>query len=249
MDINSLTQPLQYKIVYLDVVTSTNTIAREWLQVGEAVEGFVVLANEQTQGRGQLNSVWESNSGKNLLCTIVLSPFFLPITQQIYLNMALCLAMFDTVSTFASGTSIKWPNDIYINKKKVAGLLLENTIQGNNIKNSIAGIGLNVNQTSFGITTATSLLNETRQMLVVEEMLQLLLKQINQRYGLIKLKQWEVINKEYHQNLLGLNEERIFKTQNEEFTGVIKGVDKHGQLMVKRGDIINTYRVKEISML
>jgi BirA family biotin operon repressor/biotin-[acetyl-CoA-carboxylase] ligase len=249
MDINSLTQPLQFKIVYLDVVTSTNTLAREWLQAGEAIEGLVILANEQTQGRGQLNSVWESNSGKNLLCTVVLSPTFLPIAQQTYLNMAICLAMFDTVNTFAPGTSIKWPNDIYINKKKVAGLLLENTIQGNNIKNSIAGIGLNVNQSEFGMKTATSLLNETRQIFVVDEILQLLLKQINQRYGMIKLKQWEVINKEYHQNLLGLNQERTFKTQTEEFTGTIKGVDKHGQLMVKRGDTINTYRVKEISML
>ena len=77
MDINSLTQPLQFNIVYLDVVTSTNTLARERLQVAKAVEGSVIFANEQTQGRGQLNSVWESNSGKNVLCSLVLTPVFL----------------------------------------------------------------------------------------------------------------------------------------------------------------------------
>ena len=249
MDINSLTQPLQFKIVYLDVVTSTNTLARERLQVAKAIEGSVIFANEQTQGRGQLNSIWESHSGKNVLCSIVLTPFFLTIAQQTYLNMAICLAMLDTIKMFTPDASIKWPNDIFINKKKVAGLLLENTIQGNHIKYSIVGIGINVNQLDFEIKSATSLCIETQQCMVVDDVLQLLLEHINQRYGMLKLKQWDMINKEYHQHLLGLNEECTFKTETEEFVGVVKGVDAHGQLMIKKGDSIKNYRVKEISML
>lgn len=249
MDINSLTQPLQFKILYLDVVTSTNTLARERLQLAKAIEGSVIFANEQTQGRGQLNSVWESNSGKNVLCSIVLSPVFITIDQQTYLNMAMCLAMLDTIKMFTSDANIKWPNDIYINKKKVAGLLLENAIQGDHIKYSIVGIGINVNQLDFVVKSATSLCMETQHNIVVDEVLQLLLKHINHRYGMLKLKQWDMINKEYHQHLLGLNEECAFKTETEEFVGVIKGVDVHGLLMVKKGDSIINYRVKEISML
>jgi BirA family biotin operon repressor/biotin-[acetyl-CoA-carboxylase] ligase len=249
MDINSLTQPLQFKILYLDVVTSTNTLARERLQLAKAIEGSVIFANEQTQGRGQLNSVWESNSGKNVLCSIVLSPVFITIDQQTYLNMAMCLAMLDTIKMYTPDASIKWPNDIYINKKKVAGLLLENAIQGDHIKYSIVGIGINVNQLDFVVKSATSLCMETQHNIVVDEVLQLLLKHINHRYGMLKLKQWDMINKEYHQHLLGLNEECAFKTETEEFVGVIKGVDVHGLLMVKKGDSIINYRVKEISML
>lgn len=249
MDINSLTQPLQFKILYLDVVTSTNTLARERLQLAKAIEGSVIFANEQTQGRGQLNSVWESNSGKNLLCSIVLSPVFITIDQQTYLNMAMCLAMLDTIKMFTPDANIKWPNDIYINKKKVAGLLLENAIQGDHIKYSIVGIGINVNQLDFVVKSATSLCMETQHNIVVDDVLQLLLKHINHRYGMLKLKQWDMINKEYHQHLLGLNEECTFKTETEEFVGVIKGVDVHGLLMVKKGDSIINYRVKEISML
>ena len=249
MDINSLTQPLQFNIVYLDVVTSTNTLARERLQVAKAVEGSVIFANEQTQGRGQLNSVWESNSGKNVLCSLVLTPVFLTIAQQTYLNMAICLAMLDTITMFIPCARIKWPNDIYINKKKLAGLLLENAIQGNQIKYSIVGIGINVNQLDFEFKSATSLSMETQNCMVVDDVFQLLLKHINQRYGMLKLKQWDMINKDYHQNLLGLNEEFTFKTETEEFVGVIKGVNVQGQLMVKKGDSIKNYRVKEISML
>ncbi len=249
MDINSLTQPLQFKILYLDVVTSTNTLARERLQLAKAIEGSVIFANEQTQGRGQLNSVWESNSGKNVLCSIVLSPVFITIDQQTYLNMAICLAMLDTIKMYTPDASIKWPNDIYINKKKVAGLLLENAIQGDHIKYSIVGIGINVNQLDFVVKSATSLCMETQHNIVVDDVLQLLLKHINHRYGMLKLKQWDMINKEYHQHLLGLNEECTFKTETEEFVGVIKGVDVHGLLMVKKGDSIINYRVKEISML
>ncbi len=249
MDINSLTQSLQFKIVYLDVVTSTNSLARESLNASKAVEGSVIFASEQTQGRGQLNSVWESNYGKNVLCSIILTPVFLTPIQQTYLSMAVCLAMLDTITMFIPGASVKWPNDIYINKKKVAGLLLENAIQGNHIKHSIVGVGINVNQIDFNVKFATSLCIETKQVMVVDDVLQLLLKHINQRYGMLKLNQWDMINKEYHKHLLGLNEECKFITETEEFVGVIMGVDVHGQLMVKKGDSIKNYRVKEISML
>ena len=163
--------------------------------------------------------------------------------------MAICLAMLDTIKMYTPDASIKWPNDIYINKKKVAGLLLENAIQGDHIKYSIVGIGINVNQLDFVVKSATSLCMETQHNIVVDDVLQLLLKHINHRYGMLKLKQWDMINKEYHQHLLGLNEECTFKTETEEFVGVIKGVDVHGLLMVKKGDSIINYRVKEISML
>lgn len=249
MDINSLTHQLQFKIEHFDEVSSTNTLLRERLQNSNADEGLVIVAANQTQGRGQLNSVWESNSSKNLLCSVLLCPTFMAISHQTYLNMALCLSMFDTINKYVNEVYIKWPNDIYIKQKKTAGLLVENTLQGNNIKNTIAGIGININQTDFNQPTATSLKIETEESIIIDEVLHELLNNINKWYGTLVLKQWEVINKEYHKHLLGLNKSLPFKTQTNTFTGIIKGVDEHGRLMVEHDGVLNYFLVKEISML
>lgn len=249
MDINSLTRQLQFKIEHFDEVTSTNTLIRERLQNSLADEGLVLVAANQTQGRGQLNAVWESASGKNLLCSVLLCPTFIAIKHQTYLNMALCLAMFNTVGNYALNVNIKWPNDIYINHKKAAGLLIENILQGNNIKNCIAGIGININQTEFYVPTATSLKAETKENILIDEVLTELLNNINKWYGKLVLKQWDIINKEYHKHLMGLNQPLQFKTSTQKFIGIIKGVDEHGRLMVEHDGALNHYLVKEISML
>lgn len=249
MDINSLTHQLQFIIEHFDEVTSTNLLIRERLHNSNADEGLVLVAANQTQGRGQLNAVWESASGKNLLCSVLLCPTFIAIKHQTYLNMALCLAMFDTINKYVKEVYIKWPNDIYIKQKKVAGLLVENILQGNNIKNCIAGIGININQTEFYVPTATSLKAETQENIIIDEVLIELLNNINKWYGKLVLKQWEIINRGYHKHLLGLNKTLQFKTQANTFTGIIKGVDEHGRLMVEHDGALNHYLVKEISML
>jgi BirA family biotin operon repressor/biotin-[acetyl-CoA-carboxylase] ligase len=249
MDINSLTHQLQFKIEYYDEVTSTSTLMRERLQNSIADEGLVLVAANQTQGRGQLDAVWESNSGKNLLCSVLLCPNFIAISHQTYLNMAFCLAMFDTFKKYVNEVNIKWPNDIYIKQKKAAGLLVENTLQGNNIKNTIIGMGININQTNFNLPTATSLKIETQENIIIDEVLHELLSNINKWYGMLVLKQWEVIKREYHKHLLGLNKSLQFKKQNSTFMGIIKGVDEHGRLMVEHDGVLNYYLVKEISML
>jgi BirA family biotin operon repressor/biotin-[acetyl-CoA-carboxylase] ligase len=163
--------------------------------------------------------------------------------------MALCLAIFDTINKYVNEVYIKWPNDIYINQKKVAGLLIENTLHGNNLKNCIAGIGININQTEFSVPTATSLKIETRENIIIDEVLMELLNNINKWYGMLVLKHWDVIKKEYHKHLLGLNIPLQFNTQTNTFTGIIKGVDEHGRLMVQQDGVLNYYLAKEISML
>ena len=250
MDINSLTQSVQFKIEHFKVVTSTNTLAKHRLQQGEVLEGLVLLADEQTEGRGQLNSVWESNAGENIMCSVVLMPTFLPVTNQTYLNMAICLAVFDTINKFVPNqVSIKWPNDIYINQKKVAGLLIENSIQGTTIKYSIVGMGINVNQEKFNVDTATSLSNQTNTNYILIDVVNDLLSNINNRYGQLKLKQWQPIFNEYHKHLLGLNKLLTFKTQTEQFEGTILGVNTNGQLQIKRGNEVLNFGVKQISMI
>lgn len=113
------------------------------LAKGEWPEGeYFVYAGYQTAGRGQTGNSWESEADKNLLCSILLPP-----DKDLYfLNIAVGVAI---LSVIGEDFTIKWPNDIYYGDKKVAGILVENAILGNEVKYSIAGIGLNVNQTTF----------------------------------------------------------------------------------------------------
>ena len=129
--------------MYIKATHSTNTLMKELLAKGEWREGERFLYTAfQTAGRGQAGNGWESEEGKNLLCSILLPP-----NKNLYfLNIAIGVALLRVIGEYFT---IKWPNDIYFGDKKVAGILIENAIIGNEIKYSIAGIGLNVNQTTF----------------------------------------------------------------------------------------------------
>ena len=129
--------------MYISTTNSTNTLMKELLAKGEWREGERFLYTAfQTAGRGQAGNGWESEEGKNLLCSILLPP-----NKNLYfLNIAIGVALLRVIG---EDFTIKWPNDIYFGDKKVAGILIENAIIGNEIKYSIAGIGLNVNQTTF----------------------------------------------------------------------------------------------------
>ena len=129
--------------MYIKATHSTNTLMKELLAKGEWPEGERFLYTAfQTAGRGQAGNGWESEEGKNLLCSILLPP-----KKELFdLNVLTAVAV---QRLLGEGFTIKWPNDIYYGDKKVAGILIENAIIGNEIKYSIAGIGLNVNQTIF----------------------------------------------------------------------------------------------------
>lgn len=126
--------------MYIKTTHSTNTLLKELIAKGQ--EPKFIYAGYQTAGRGQTGNSWESEEGKNLLCSILLPP-----DKNLYfLNIAVGVAI---LRLLGEDFTIKWPNDIYYGDKKVAGILVENAIIGNEVKYSIAGIGLNVNQTAF----------------------------------------------------------------------------------------------------
>lgn len=129
--------------MYINRTNSTNSLLKEMLAKGEWPQGERFLyAGYQTAGRGQTGNGWESEENKNLLCSIVLPP-----RQNLFeLNVVVAVAV---QRLLGEGFTIKWPNDIYWQDKKIAGILIENAIIGNEVKYSIAGIGLNVNQTEW----------------------------------------------------------------------------------------------------
>ena len=142
--------------MYIKATHSTNTLLKELLAKGEWPEGERFLYTAfQTAGRGQAGNGWESEEGKNLLCSILLPPrkdlFYLNVLVSVAVHKVIRSLLFERsgLLSLSEAVSIKWPNDIYYGDKKVAGILIENAIIGNEIKYSIAGIGLNVNQTIF----------------------------------------------------------------------------------------------------
>ena len=137
------------KIIKLDEIDSTNNYTSKLLANSNVIEGTVVVAKAQSSGRGQLSNQWESEYGKNILASFVFYPKFLPVQQQFLLSKVIALGVRDLLTLFVDKVKVKWPNDIYIDNKKVAGILIENSIMGHTLESSIAGVGININQTVF----------------------------------------------------------------------------------------------------
>lgn len=248
MDINSLTQNLDFKIHHYSVVSSTNQLAKEAIADGTAKSGLVFVADFQTDGRGQMGTIWQSTSGQNLLVSIILSPN-LSVNRQVYLNMACCLAVYDTVNKYTNDVRIKWPNDIYVAGKKVAGILIENTLQGSGIKYSVVGVGINCCQTEFDTEHASSLAAKSPQKIVVWEVLETLLQHLQRRYSQLMVNSDKRIKTEYMQQLIGLNQRRLFQTDEGHFYAVIVDVDQQGCLVLDKNGERCKYMVKQIKFL
>ena len=133
----------------VEKVSSTNDYLSYLCSEGVAQEFHTVIAKLQTEGRGQRGNSWESEDGKNLMFSMVLYPTALEAKKQFYLSMLVAVSIIDALGKYTDGFSIKWPNDIYWRDKKIAGVLIENELQGKYIMRSIIGVGLNVNQEVF----------------------------------------------------------------------------------------------------
>ena len=140
---------IDVSIEKMDVMPSTNDCLALICREGKAEEFYTVVTEFQTAGKGQRGNSWESEAGKNLLFSTVLYPTALEAKHQFYVSMLAALAIHEALSSYTSGFSIKWPNDIYWKNQKIAGILIENEIEGKYLNQSIIGVGLNVNQEKF----------------------------------------------------------------------------------------------------
>lgn len=136
------------KIIRFDEIDSTNSFLHGYHE-GDDVETVVAVAEYQTAGRGQGTNHWESERGKNLTMSVRVAPKDVKAAEQYVLSMCMALAVKDALSEYSEGMTVKWPNDIYWNDKKISGTLIETTIAGKNVKTCIFGTGINVNQTEF----------------------------------------------------------------------------------------------------
>lgn len=240
-------------IIYLDKVASTNDYLRELLSNFKPLaEGTAILAEEQFQGKGQRGSTWVSEPGKNLTTSILLKPHFLSIEQQFALSASVAIAVVKWLKSKTElPVTVKWPNDIYVGSKKIAGILIENKLKGNKIDASIIGIGININQVNFDTaTTITSLSTLTdRDDYVIKDLAVELFASLQTEYNTLYTQSWRFQLDHYNELLFWKGEEKPFLVAGEKKTGIIKAVGIDGQLQVLIDNKLHKFNIKEISHL
>jgi BirA family transcriptional regulator, biotin operon repressor / biotin---[acetyl-CoA-carboxylase] ligase len=239
------------KILYQAMCGSTNTVAMELLATSTPLEETVVITDQQYQGKGQRGATWLSEPYKNLTFSLILYPTFLPLQQSFMLNVMTTLAIHQVIAIYApSGLTIKWPNDIYYQNKKLSGILIENTVNQGQLKASVIGIGLNVNQENFALSTATSLSLICKQQFDLTTLLNQLLEAIKAKYIQLKKQDFMALKEVYLKKLYGIHQTHSFQAHSEHFQGIIRDVDILGRLVVeKESGHQQYYACKEISLI
>lgn len=244
------------RFILLDEIPSTNTYALDLLSQQPApCEGTVIQARLQTQGRGQMDSRWKTSAGENLTLSIIYYPTFLEGKQLFALSKAVALAVRQTVANQLGGgkVHIKWPNDVLIGRRKVAGILIENQWEGSQLRGSVIGIGLNVNQTDFPpelVNTATSLYRASGHPFDISVVFAELLANVEHYYLLLKAGKFELIDTEYTSYMFGYGQQMPMildgKVQHPRILGV---ADDGGLLITQESGEQRSLGLKEAKFL
>lgn len=223
-------------IIHLvDEIDSTNNYMKSLLLKQKVKEGTIISADFQTGGRGQRGNGWMSENGKNLLFSIVLYPDAVKANEQFLILQVVSLAVADFLRKYTDGITIKWPNDIYWREKKICGILIENAIEGDQIKESVCGIGINLNQESFdsSLPNPVSLKQITgeyyKQSIMLGEVRELLFSYYEQlRRGEI-----QIIAENYRDSLFRKTGYHLFNDNTNDFIARIKNVAPDGTLILE----------------
>lgn len=237
-------------IIRLDSVNSTNSYLSEKMNNTGFHEGVVVIAEEQSEGRGQANNSWKSSKGDNLLCSILFKPKC-DLVYQFYFNQLVANSICQTLSEFGLDSEIKWPNDILVKGQKIAGILIENKIKGRVLESSIVGIGLNINQSKFDkdLINPTSLKLQLQQKLDNDLVLNKLIVQLEKNYFQFKRNELERIDKKYQLALFRKDKETLFMINNEATLAIIRAVNKQGEIVLEIENEIKSFSNSEIKMI
>ncbi len=239
---------MEKKIIRLKDVDSTNRFLKDLDSYDEAAL-TIAVADYQTAGRGQGTHTWESEEGKNLLFSMLTCPVWVPVRQQFLLSEIGALAIKEALDTYADGFTLKWPNDVYWNDKKISGTLIETSIDSKGIKRCIFGIGINVNQMEFKsdapnpVSLAQILGHEVDR----EEVLQKVIEAICRYYELLRRADYMDVSGIYHLSLYRRKGYHWYEDKDGKFEGAFVEVEDDGHLILhdKKG-VIRSYAFGEI---
>lgn len=242
-------------IFVFEELSSTNDYLKELLSKVKPLEPYtVIMTKNQTAGKGQRGNVWKTESDQNLTASFLLCPKNLPLFKQFLLTIVSSLAVFDTIKDLlpTKNIHIKWPNDILIENKKVAGILIENKISKNNIKHSIVGIGINVKQQNFPqeiAYKATSLfLMDSYHQFDILYIAKCIQDRLKYYVELMKDNEDKLLNL-YNSFLFNRERERAYLFENREVKGIIKKVEIDGLLQIEIANKLHKVDLKGITYL
>jgi BirA family biotin operon repressor/biotin-[acetyl-CoA-carboxylase] ligase len=239
-------------ILNLPSVPGTNKFLFDKIMKEEVAEGFVVVADEQTAGKGLGKNTWESEAGKNLTFSILLKPDFLEASEQFLITQIVSVSVVDVLKKYIHTNllKVKWPNDIYVSDRKIAGILVQNIVKGRNISHSVVGVGLNVNQKEFvsDAPNPVSIIQLTNKVLDTKVLLGELLGELKLNYSRCKVLSEQLkLNETYLSNLYRLEQQHGFVDASGHFSGRIIGVNNFGQLKIQDGSgKVRVYSYKEV---
>lgn len=237
------------KHIKLNQIESTNSYLHDLNVKIKQKNGTLVSAKNQTLGKGQKGNTWVSEEGKNLTFSIVTYPN-IKVKSAFYLNIIASLAVQKALSDLTITAKIKWPNDILVNQKKIGGILIENQINGNSINQSIIGIGLNINQSTFNSNlNATSIINEGVTV-AIEDVLIQIYGYLDFYYNLLIQSNFKLLRQHYYKHLFWHNQIGIFKDEKSEFKALIMGISDIGLLELRLLDnTTNYYDIKDVKFI
>lgn len=227
-----------YPIHFYQLTESTNAVAFR-LAVQGASEGTCVIADCQTAGKGRLHRLWQSPPGLNLYMSLVLRPHLYPSSAPT-LSLMAGVAVAGTLKAYCpAGIHLKWPNDVYINERKICGILSEIKTIGKRIQFIILGIGVNINMTTEGMpdplrNIATSLKEETGKDISRLEIVVKLLDSITDQYHSFLSEGFGVIRTRWRSFTQMIGQCYELSTGNTTYRGEILDIDERGALLIRR---------------
>ncbi len=240
------------QLIKLNATDSTNNYLKQLILERTLDDFSVVVANHQTNGRGQRGSSWLSEKDKNLTFSVLKRNISIVANQQFLLNILVSLSIVKTLEEFnIPKLAIKWPNDILSDHHKISGILIENLIKNKQIEYAIIGIGLNVNQVKFeGLSKVSSLKNIMPLPVDKDELLTKIIDKLKMYFKLYSENGSEFLNSEYESYLFRKDKPSTFSSHdNNLFTGIIRGVSTSGKLCVQMEDFNKEFDLKELKLM
>lgn len=241
------------QIIKLDATESTNTYLKALAAENKLSDFTVVITRNQTMGRGQLNTEWKSEGGKNLAISILKNKMNLTVDKAFVLSISVSLSILESLKRLEiPNLSIKWPNDILSGNLKIGGILIENIISGLKIKESIIGFGLNVNQGQFeNIPHAASLKQIVGHDFDLDTVFYTIVEDLNRQLNKPLLTIEEELFAIYQTNLFRIGKLSKFRIQDDRLIdGTIMGTTHDGRLIVQlEKGTIQQFGLKEIQLL
>lgn len=234
--------------IHYDTLGSTNECALSLKDMPFFSEGLVISTDYQSKGKGQLGKNWYSDKSLNLLLSIVIEPN-ISLKKQFDISKFVALSFYDFLILLGLSPQIKWPNDILINKKKIAGILIENIVSRGIISHSVIGIGFNINQDKFNslLPSATSLALELDSKQDCIRIRDKFLDSLTSR--IIAYRKGDDIDLDYNHALFLKDEIITLEKEGVRFKGLLLGVDECGLLKIQVHQSLKYFTAKEVKII